>query len=304
MLDSGITVGSLIALPVSGLLGASVGWRNAYNCYGVITLMFVVVWHFLAEADPNRCSYISEEELRYLKKVIKIQDKSKSTRDVSVTSAVSSNKQQPASTMSLLQHLSVWSIFVAHAAFNYGVYFQNSWTPIYYADELKIRPEHAGVHFMAPHILNLIVKILLSPMLMRHFTETLKWDLLTCRRWFSVTGFVCSSCCLVLISSAKEADPMATTALFTLTMGACALHPSGFKANYMDVSLHSSGIVSGVGNTMASVASFVGPFVVAFILRHSNSWHPVFVSVAVVNLVAAVCFGLCSTATPVDVAHP
>jgi hypothetical protein len=53
---------------------------------------------------------------------------------------------------------------------------------------------------------------------------------------------------------------------------------------------------------MASVASFVGPFVVAFILRHSNdSWHPVFVSVAVVNLAAAVCFGLLSTATPVDV---
>jgi MFS family permease len=291
MLDSGITIGSLIALPVSGLLGSSIGWRNTFRCYGAITLVFVMFWHRLAESDPRKCTYISKLELAYLNKVIK-----------SAPPSVGGSKQPPVCS-GLMSHLSIWSIFVAHAAFNYGVYFQNSWTPIYYSEELKIRPEDAGIHFMAPHILNLLVKVVVTPQLMKYFTTTLKWPLITCRRWFTITGFVLSSGCLVLVSSAKtmSATPVvSSTGLLTLTMGACALHPSGFKANYMDVSLHNSGIVSGVGNTLASVASFVGPFVVAGILHHYNSWYLVFLSVAVANLLAAAFFGLCSTTIPVD----
>jgi MFS family permease len=279
MVDSGITVGSLIALPVSGLLGASIGWRNTYYCYGVATLLYAGLWHSLAEADPHECSYISEEELAYLDSAIHIAPANTIRSDIlsdasesesAAIGSISQNQQSPrASLRELVSHASLWSIFVAHMAFNYGVYFQNSWTPIYYADELGLRPEAAGMHFVAPHIANLLVKVLLAPPLMRYFEVRLGWSLLTCRRWFTVTGFVFASACFILISSAKESTvfgsfgignsfsssggsssnsgnssssqvgPHATTLLFTLAMGACGLHPSGFKANYMDVSLYS-----------------------------------------------------------------
>jgi hypothetical protein len=57
-----------------------------------------------------------------------------------------------------------------------------------------------------------------------------------------------------------------------------------------------------VGNTIASVASYTGPLVVAYILKeHNNDWPLIFSTVAAANVIAAVAFGTLSVATPVDV---
>jgi len=90
---------------------------------------------------------------------------------------------------------------------------------------------------------------------------------------------------------------------FALALSAAALHPAGFKANYMDVSRNSGGLVSGVGNTLASVASFVSPLAVGFILNANPGtlgWGVVFGAIAGANALAAALFGTLSTATPID----
>jgi hypothetical protein len=99
------------------------------------------------------------------------------------------------------------------------------------------------------------------------------------------------------------------TLCFTLAHAFVSLHPSGFKANYLDaVSAHRSGLASGVGNTLASLASFVGQLAVGWMLDSSSggygSWTPVFLSVAACNTLAAAAFGVLSTASPVDSGPP
>ena len=83
-------------------------------------------------------------------------------------------------------------------------------------------------------------------------------------------------------------------------MACVALHPSGFKANYMDLSRGSAGMLSGVGNTLASVASYGGPLAVGFILETSGSWPTVFGAVCAVNVLAAGVYGCFSRVTPLD----
>ena len=68
----------------------------------------------------------------------------------------------------------------------------------------------------------------------------------------------------------------------------------------MDVSVRSGGVVAGVGNTIASLASYVGPLLVAWLLESYRSWGLVFVSVALANVLAASAFATLSTATPID----
>lgn len=67
--------------------------------------------------------------------------------------------------------------------------------------------------------------------------------------------------------------------------------------------MHSSGVVAGVGNTVASLAAYVGPLFVAWLLEQYQSWNMVFGSVGVVNMMAAVAFACFSTAYPVDMNH-
>merc|ERR1712008_233033 len=94
----------------------------------------------------------------------------------------------------------------------------------------------------------------------------------------------------------------ATTAALTTAMGFAGLHPSGFKANYMDVTTTQSGVVSGIGNTIASIASSLGPLVVARQrLQSGGSWDSAFSSTALLCLLGALVFCTLSSTVPIEV---
>ena len=170
----------------------------------------------------------------------------------------------------------------------------------FYASELKINPDEAGFHFVVPHIANLAIKLVVSGALNAYLGgPQVGLSLKGCRRFFTVVGFIGSSIGLAAIG-AFGGGAKWTTVWFTVAMAFAALHPSGFKTNYMDVTRHNSGALSGVGNTVATAASYAGPIIVDR-LRDSRGWPAVFSVVAGVNLVAAAFFGLASTATPLDI---
>jgi predicted MFS family arabinose efflux permease len=70
MLDSGISVGALIVLPLSGSLAISVGWRMTLCLYGVVTILYSFAWLAIASPDPEKCALISDEELALLRRLI------------------------------------------------------------------------------------------------------------------------------------------------------------------------------------------------------------------------------------------
>jgi len=207
--------------------------------------------------------------------------------------------------LSLLSHRDVWALFLAHAAFNFGVYFQNSWSALYYKEALELLPEEAWLDFILPHLANLLVKVWIA----KHVFSWLRYcnaALLTCRRFFTVMGFIGAAISfgrLVLAHGSGHAR-FCSTACFTVAMAFVGLHPSGFKANYMDITLHNGGLLSGLGNTLASIASFLGPLAVGALLSHSKAWPLIFTMVALVNLLSAFMFGNCSSVDPVDAIEP
>ena len=124
-----------------------------------------------------------------------------------------------------------------------------------------------------------VAKVFVAKPLFEFLRGPCQLTVLGCRRFFSVVGFVGSAASMALVvfggtytvdttSTAVTTTGAAISTLgFTLAMGFIGLHPSGFKANYMDLSLHSSGLLSGMGNTMASLAAFVAPLVVGHVLK-------------------------------------
>ena len=65
-LDTGITVGSLIAVPLSGLMAVRIGWRSVLAAYGVSSLAFSLVWAALAFELPEQCGYCGDVERAHL----------------------------------------------------------------------------------------------------------------------------------------------------------------------------------------------------------------------------------------------
>lgn len=289
-LDAGVTIGSLMAVQASGSLAVCLGWGAVLTVYGLAAVAFSAVWVKCVAEQPEQCSHCGATEQAYLaSQIVKAKKKPESTLDIIAL-------------LECLRYIRFWAIYIAHFAFNYSVYFVNSWAATYYLETFAMRPEHAGLHLSLPHAANILAMIGAAPLL----TWALRargFTVLGCRRAFSGVGFVGSAVCLRCLPYASH-SAHATTALFCATLGCLALLSSGFKANYMDVTHERGGVVSGVGNTIASVASSVGPLVVSQVRASSGSWVPVFNSVALVNLLAALAFCTLSSATPVEADVP
>lgn len=302
MLDSGITIGSFVVMPLSGKIAFAMGWRSAFRLYGVVSIIFAAVWQRRSANCPAECKFILAEELAMLKE--KTAFAMEDNADCHKTAATERLEQEGfiATSVQLLCKVQVWAVFLSHAAFNFGVYFQTSWTPMYYQEKMNVTPEHASLDLTLPAILNLVVKAGIAKRLFVWLHETRGFSLITCRRCFSVVGFLGAAfayAALALLGN-QEQSRMYVTAFFTLAMGLVGLHPSGFKANYMDLSVRSSGLISGLGNTIASISSFIGPLAVGALLAKQQSWPLVFATVASVNVIAAIIFGTLSSTEPVD----
>jgi len=292
LLDSGIQVGAMIALPLSGAMAVYIGWQGTFHVYGALACGFGVLWLSLAEDDPQNCSYITDEELQFL-----------NDNCAKLAAAPNNNdktEEQRMPVLAILSHPCIWAIYIAHFGFNFGAYFLINWSPTYLKEEFGIMPEHAALHLMLPQFSNLLVKVFVNQPLGKWLTAS-GFSQLQCRRFFTVVPFVGCAFTFVLIHPLKMfgLGPWCSTVLFTIFNGLNALHPAGFKANYMDVTAKNGGLVSGVGNTVATLGAYLGPLWIAYVLSIGN-WGYAFVSVAICNLVAALVYGTLSSTTPVD----
>jgi hypothetical protein len=129
------------------------------------------------------------------------------------------------------------AIFVAHGAFNFVTQFVHAWSPAFYDEFLDLRPEHATLPLMAPPLVDLAVKVFGAAPLGR-WMRARGYSTLGCRRAFSTAGFVGTAAALLpwaVPACARAGGAPLAAGAFSLALGATALHPLGFKANYLDV---------------------------------------------------------------------
>lgn len=297
-LDSGMAVSALFVVSLSAWLADSYGWRMCFYIYGVVFLIFTALFAMLACTEPDQCWYITEEEKLFLKKNIPSAKKSGNKSNKVKDSAPAEKK----SLFSVILHPAVWSIFFAHMCYNYSAWILASWQPTYYEKELGVNPSTAGLYFTMPHIVNLCFKLMVAPPIFKFFYSVKKYPLIVGRRWVTGIGFLGTMIASILITSAKSwpYPVYATTGLWALSNGFIGFHSSGMKANYMDVSLYYSGTVSGVGNTLASMASWSAPVLAAWILDNYSSWNIVFASLFFSSALGALGFCTLSTSEALD----
>mmetsp|Transcript_61758 Transcript_61758/g.162222 ORF Transcript_61758/g.162222 Transcript_61758/m.162222 type:complete len:515 (+) Transcript_61758:95-1639(+) len=298
MLDIGISVGSLLIIPVANTLAGNLGWRRAYQIIGLASLGFTALWHQLAAEEPSRCSFISAEELSFLEENVPKKPAAKPAGAGTTAAAAAESTGILGIPLRLALHPGLWAIFVAHICFNYGAYYLTNWSPTYYAEVLRVDPAEAKYHLMLPHIANLATKSLVPTMVTA--IDQRGYTLLASRRIFTVAGFLAAGAALAPIHQLKDFNPWVSTILFSVANACFGLAPAGFKSNYLDVTERYVGVVSGYGNTLGTVASWIGPQFVAFILARFASWDIVLCSVAGCNVLAALFYMRYATVTPIE----
>eukprot|EP01059_Diplonema_ambulator_P005445 TRINITY_DN15175_c0_g1_i2.p1 TRINITY_DN15175_c0_g1~~TRINITY_DN15175_c0_g1_i2.p1 ORF type:complete len:391 (+),score=111.83 TRINITY_DN15175_c0_g1_i2:43-1215(+) len=265
-------------------LGSAFGWQKAYFIVGCIAMCFVAVWLRYAADAPSKCWFMSKEEGAYLQQVLPKQR--------------SKTAEAGETPLRLLVHPSVVAIFLSHMAFNYGAYFVTNWNPTYYKDVLGMSAVEAGLHLSMPHVTNLLGKLscggVSAVLTKRGFTR------LGMRRFFTVASALGAGGALLPVYLLRDQPVVVTTLLVSTSNFFFGLAPSGFKANYLDITVKYTGVISGVGNTLGTCASYVGPLVVGHILATTGSWNLIFISIFSVGVVTCTFFAIFSSDRPVE----
>lgn len=67
---SGSYVGTVLALPISGVLAQHLGWEWIFYAFGFLGLAWCLAWAWVVKDNPEEDRNITDQELEYLRTAI------------------------------------------------------------------------------------------------------------------------------------------------------------------------------------------------------------------------------------------
>ena len=244
----------LLCTPAAG------GWRTCVRIYGAMTLAVVAGWQLIVRERPPR----SEEQEQEQEK------KSASTAE--------EPKKAKTFELRIFRVRSVQALIAMHVAYNNSDYTILQWAPTYFTEVLGVPAAGVGKYLLIPTVVNMVGTFLfgsLEALLLKQKVLTV----LGMRRWSCVGGTVLSAGGMILFSLCRSPLP-AALAYTTISLGQ-GLHHSGFIVNYLEAGGKDTGLLTGVGNTLANLPGVVSPLFAELVVRRYGSWRPFFFTSAI-----------------------
>lgn len=266
VVDLGGTLGGCLATALCPSLALWLGWQQLYGLLALLSAVTALLWWARAREPATEAAV-------------------KGSPDAGgKPSSLAGEAQQLRGAISIFLHPGPWALFCAHATFNYSNYFLNAWLPSMFAETFDgMDVGTAGVFLFWPEIVGIVSRLATSALAERCCAHV---RLQVLRRAASVIAFTGQA--VALCAAVRQPGPLQCTAYLALAAAFVGAHSCGFKANYLDLTAKHSGILAGAGNTIASVASAVGPLITSSILAAApGDWARLFQLLAVLNICGA-----------------
>ena len=252
---SAIPLGTVFALIMTPIIVLHMGWQWAFYLFGVVGLVWLIFWYYIATARPELHTGISNEELEYIRADTTIEDSSHvpTLRD-------------------FLKCAPVWAIIVAHFCNNWSLYVLLSWLPTYVNKGLGVDYSSVGWIAMIPHLASFVFFNIagnLADRLIRSGMNTGK-----VRKLMQTIGFGGLSTALFFVGTIDSVWMAITIMSIGTALG--AFITGGFAVNHMDIAPRHAGTLMGISNTAGTIPGIIGVFVSGVILELTGSWALVF----------------------------
>ena len=271
--------GAFTPLLVASLI-AAIGWRRTFEAFGVIGVVWAVLFFWWFRDSPSEHPSVNRAELALLP-------------PASETAIAHGGVPWRV----IFSSPAVWLLSIQYMCLAYGWWFYINWLPSYLREargaSLKMGALLAGLPLLLGG-LGCLVSAWLVPRLVQR-----TGSVSTARRIVAVTGFIGASTCIFIFTTIS--DPV--QAMFVLGMAGFFndfVMPAAW-ASTMDIGGRYSGTVSGAMNTMGSIAGASSVLVVGYLLAWtSNNWTVTFYISAAIYLIGAVCWLFLDSHTPLE----
>jgi len=253
-------------------------WRTAFAFFGVIGLVWAVIFYWWFRDEPRQHSSVNAEELT----IIGDTHSNAGGHSVPWGRFASSG--------------SVWLLWLSYFCVSYGWYFYITWLPTYLREARKMELTQSAILAGLPLFLGGIGCMfsgVATPWLSRLFGSERKG-----RRLMAIVGVLGAAFFLFL--STKLNDPIwAVIAIGMASFSNDLAMPPAWGA-CMDVGGRFAGTLSGSMNMMGNLAGGVAPVVIGMLVERTGNWDMTFYISASVYLIAAVCWAILDPVTPLD----
>jgi ACS family sodium-dependent inorganic phosphate cotransporter len=265
LLLSGIPIGTVFALSVSGWIVEHHGWPAIFYVFGALGLVWAAVWFRTVHDSPLTHPTISSSERALL---------------------ADSNARIDAPVVpwaALLRAPAVWALAINHFCSNWGLYMLMTWLPSYFRDAQGLSIPSAGLFSAAPWLTMFVmvnVAAWIADLMVRRGLS-----LTAVRKSMQSIGLLGSAAFLLL---AREVDaPLAALLVMCGALGALAFTWSGFAPNHLDIAPRYADVLMGITNTFGTLPGILGVLVTGWMLDVTGSYAGAFLLAAVINVVGA-----------------
>lgn len=259
---SGMFLGSAVGLLTTPVIIDHWGWPSVFYLFGLMGLLWYLVWNAFASSDPENDPSASAYEVERI------------TSDRYEEKPV---YKEGIPWRRIFSSKAVWAIILSHFANNWGTFILLAWLPKYYNDAFGVNLQETGFLAVLPWLTmavsaNLAGWIADTQLIGRGVSITLT------RKIMQSIGFLGPAFCLSVLPNISS--PGLAVSFLALSQACNAFSHSGLYSNHQDIGPRFAGILLGLSNTAGVLAGVVGTAATGFILER-GSWDDVWVIASV-----------------------
>ncbi|XP_046615491.1 sialin [Neodiprion virginianus] len=272
---SGSFIGTVVAMPVSGIMADRLGWASIFYSFGAFGIIWYIVWTIFVTDDPEDDPYISKAELRHIKGSLKQVD----------------NEKVVHPWKDIVTSMPVWAIVAAHFSENWGFYTMLTQLPTFLSDTLDYKLEKSGFVSALPY-LAMAIMLQAGGYVADYLREHKILTTTQVRKTFNCLGFVSQT--IFMMCAAFIMTPVSVILCITIAIGLGGLSWVGFSVNHLDIAPQHASVLMGFGNTIATVPGIVSPIITGYIVQNKSAaeWRIVFIIAATIYIAGAVIYGI------------
>ncbi|GLH15798.1 Putative inorganic phosphate cotransporter [Gryllus bimaculatus] len=271
---SGSYVGTVVSLPVCGLLANTAGWPSIFYVFGALGVLWFVTWIWQVREGPELDSRISNGELEYIQRSL---------------GDVSQNKDLVHPWGKFLTSLPVWAIVCAHFCENWGFYTLLTQLPKFMNSTLNFDLKKAGFLSAVPYLVMAII--------LQGAGQLADWlvnrKLLTVtqvRKVFNCVSFGAQTIFMLLAAHLRTAAGVVSCLSLAVGIGAFAW--SAFSVNHLDVAPQHASVLMGLSNTVATLPGIISPTLTGYIVQSNDDWSAIFYIASAIYLFGAIFYAV------------
>lgn len=271
---SGSQVGTIIAMPLSGLLADTVlGWKMIFYVTSAIMFLTAALWYCFAASTPGEHSMMTEEEKTYIEMGL---DTSTETRRI-----------QKTPWREIFRTPGLWAIMASHIGGSavFILFFVD--LPTYLERGMNISLRNSATLSALPFV-GMWVGGIGSGTLCQKIYNSGWLKLGTCRKIFNSFALFGSGLGIISLAFLGPEHKNIVVAILVLVFFLFGFITAGFMVNHLDLSPQFAGVLLSLTNFAGGFGSIITPVVTSFILQNDPSdisrWRIVFLMFASIGI--------------------